>query len=540
MAIFDRRTMIQLSAGAGLAVALRARAARAANPSGTGFTHGVASGEPSQCSVLLWTRFIPEGAGDAHVEVEVSQSSDFGQLTGRGAAITGPWRDHTVKISVDGLTPGRRYYYRFVAPGGVRSPVGQTTTLPEGPVARFGIAIFSCSDFVTGYANAFRHAAGREDIDLALHLGDYIYEMSKDFYATLFGSLIIPERWNALAPVGECRLLADYRARYALYRSDPDVQAIHARMPMIAQWDDHELGNDAWEGGSVLSRRERAGWADRKAAAAQAYREWLPVSETPWASYEIGSLATLLRTETRLGRSEQVSTSSLAKDKATLTEFRDKVWLDPARTMLGSEQEAWLAREVRRSTHQGTQWQILCSGTPMGHTRMPPHAASWRWQGQAPHVRQWLEDAAAGASVGLPMSFDSWGGYPAARARLLRTALDAKANLLVLSGDTHHAWEFELREGGQRAAAEFAGPSASSPGLEYFLRTDAEKARAFVAANEELAWCDMTRRGYMALTLTPDSAVNDWILTDRTQTRNLDFVSSRQSRIVPQNFRRPT
>ena len=526
--------MIQLSAGAGLALALRARAVRAAGPSGAGFTHGIASGEPSQRSVLLWTRFIPDDAGDVHVGVELSESSDFGQLAGSGAAITGPWRDHTVKITVDGLAPGRRYFYRFVAPGGGRSLVGRTTTLPEGPVARFGIAIFSCSDFVTGFANAFRHAAEREDIDLAVHLGDYIYEMSKDFYTTLFGSLVIPGRWSVLAPVGECRLLADYRTRYALYRTDPDVQAIHARMPMIAQWDDHELGNDAWEGGSVLSQRERAGWADRKAAAAQAYREWLPVSETPWESYEIGSLATLLRTETRLGRSEQVLTSSLPMDEATLSGFRDTVWLDPARTMLGSEQEAWVGREIRRSTRQGTRWQILCSGTPMGRTRMPPDAAAWRWEGQAPHVRQWLEDAAAGASVGLPMSFDSWGGYPAARARLLRTALDAKANLLVLSGDTHHAWEFELREGGLRAGVEFAGPSVSSPGLEYFLRTDPEKARAFVAANDELAWCDMTRRGYMALTLTPESAVNDWILTGRTRTRNLDLASARRTRVEPQ------
>jgi alkaline phosphatase D len=530
--------MIQLSVGAGCALALRARGAIAASPAASGFTHGVASGEPSQDSVLLWARFLPQDGGDAHVGVELSESSDFARLAGDGAAITGAWRDHTIKITVDGLAPGRRYYYRFIAPDGRLSSTGRTTTLSDGYVERFGIAVFSCSDFVTGYANAFRHAAQRDDIDLAIHLGDYIYEMSKEFYATLFGSLVLPERWSALAPDNECRVLADYRARYATYRSDPDVQAIHARMPMIAQWDDHELGNDSWEGGSVLTRHERAGWADRKAAAAQAYREWLPVSDAPWGTYQIGTLATLVRTDTRLNRSEQVSTGALARDEATLSAFRDNVWLDPALTMLGSEQEAWLAREVGRSTGQGTQWQVLCSGTPMGRTLFPQDAAGWSWPGQAPHVRRWLEDAAARASFGLPMSFDSWGGYPAARARLLRSALKEKANLLVLSGDTHHAWEFELRQDGQPAGVEFAGPSVSSPGLEFFLRTDPDKARAFVAANEELLWCDMTRRGYMALMLTPERAVNDWIFNDSARMRNRDFSSGRQTSVAPRTDRR--
>jgi alkaline phosphatase D len=535
MAIIDRRTMLQLSAAAGCSYfVLRAGNAFAASQAALGFTHAVASGEPSQNSVLLWTRFVPPDGGAVHLAVELSESNDFVRRAGSGAAITGPWRDHTLKITINGLKPGQRYFYRFIGPDGTVSPVGRTTTLPEGSVERFGIAVFSCSDFVTGYFNAFRHAAGRDDIDLAVHLGDYIYEMSKAFYTTLFGSLVLPERWSALAPENECRTLADYRARYATYRSDPDVQSIHARMPMIAQWDDHELGNDSWEGGSVLTQRERAGWAERKAAAAQAYREWLPVSEAPWATYQIGKLATLFRTESRLlGRTEQVSTSALAKDAAALSAFRDKVWLDPALTMLGSEQEAWLAEEIRRSTKQGTQWQILCSGTPMGRTLMPREAAGWSWSGQPAHVRRWLEDAAAGASVGLPMSYDSWGGYPAARARLLHAALEAKANLLVLSGDTHHAWEFELRQDGQPAGVEFAGPSVSSPGLEFFLRTDPAKARAFVAANEELLWCDMTRRGYMSLMLTPDRASNDWILTDSARTRNLDFLSRRRASVVP-------
>ena len=532
MAIFDRRTMMQLSAGAGSFLALSSAGLMAAVPVARGFTHGVASGEPSQNSVLLWTRYRPGDDSDTRIEVEVSESSDFDRIVRTAAAKSGAWRDHTVKITVDGLQPGRRYHYRFVAPDGTRSKPGRTTTLPEGNVDQFSIAIFSCSDYVTGYGNAFRHAAQRDDIDLAVHLGDYIYEMSKTFYASLFGSLVLPDRWSALVPENDLRTLADYRARYALYRSDPDVQALHARMPMIAQWDDHELGNDSWEGGSVLSKRERTGWADRKAAAAQAYREWLPVSEEPWGTYRIGSLASLFRTETRLGRTEQVSAGAVPKNKSALADFRDKVWLDPALTMLGSEQEAWIAREMRRSVEAGVQWQIFCSGTPMGQTRMPPDAATWSWPGQAPHVRQWLADAAAGASAGLPMSYDSWGGYPAARARLLRAAQEVGADLIVISGDTHHAWHYELKEDGKHAGIEFAGPSVSSPGLEFFLRTDAVKARSFVDANDELRWCDLTRRGYMALRLTPQRAVNDWVMAANTRTRNLDLSSARQATVI--------
>jgi alkaline phosphatase D len=140
----------------------------------TGFTHNVASGEPGLDSVLLWTRYVPASGGPAKVRVEISESRDFAKVVGGGQMVTGPWRDHTVKITVDGLAPGKWHWFRFIAPDGSISPMGRTKTLPVGKAARFNIAIFSCSNLGYGEFNAYGHAAMRDDVDLVLHMGDYI------------------------------------------------------------------------------------------------------------------------------------------------------------------------------------------------------------------------------------------------------------------------------------------------------------------------------------------------------------------------------
>lgn len=485
-----------------------------------GFTHGVASGEPGQESMLLWTRYLPAGGGEARLEVEVSETADFAKSL-VGQTVTGPWRDHTVKITVAGLKPGMRYFYRFVAPDGSYSPVGKTRTLPRGKTASYKIGIFSCSNLAFGFFNAYAHAARRGDLDLTVHLGDYIYE---------YGAGVYPAKAAAIEarlpqPLAECVALADYRMRYASYRSDPDLQALHAAAPMLVQTDDHEYANDAWEGGAQNHRPTQGDWATRKAAATQAWHEWMPVSEAPWKTYPIGDLATFFRTESRaLARTRPPETAELFKaanpDKA-LAEFRDGAWRDPAATMLGSEQEAWLAAALRASVRSGARWQVVGFGTIMGETKSPQGSTGWLKSDAPGYARGRVEAGERMARAGLPFNMDNWGGYPAARARFLSSAQSAGANLVVVCGDSHNGWAFDLAQDGKPAGVEFAGHAVSSAGFEATFAADPKvTAAALVTANPELKWCDTARRGYMALTLTPDRVSNDWVFVDTVAASN--------------------
>ncbi|MFT3978670.1 MAG: alkaline phosphatase D family protein [Sphingomonas bacterium] len=484
-----------------------------------GFTHSVASGEPGPDEMLLWTRYVPASGDSAELRVEVSDTPDFARVAAAGAQITGPWRDWTAKITVTGLKPGRAYHYRFVAPDGSFSPTGVTKTLPDDGARSFRAAIFSCSNMPFGWFNAYGHAAARNDFDLWVHLGDYFYEYPAGHYPaaseTVAGRL--PEPASALVH------LADYRLRYASYRADPDLQALHAKLPMLAQWDDHESANDSWEGGAQNHDPSTEGdWNDRRAAAIQAYREWMPVSDEPWKAYGIGTLATLFRTETRLlARSRQREIASLFKAPdpvRALTDFRDHAWQDPAVTMMGSQQEAWLAHAMRASVKAGQRWQVVGFGTVMGRQVMPADAESWQMRGAAGQGR--VAAGIAAARLGLPSNYDSWGGYPAARRRFLESARAAEANLIVISGDSHNAWAFDLAQEKAAVGVEFAGHSVTSPGYESAFAADpAMIARSLVAANPELKWCDTSRRGYMAMTITPDRVSNDWLFVDSNRTR---------------------
>jgi len=258
----DRRTLM-LTGTFGLgAYAVPGFAQSAGGAAATGFTHSVESGEPASDSMLLWTRYVPADGRPVHLDVELSTSPDFAGKVAGGSAITGPWRDWTAKVTVDGLRPGTTYHYRFVAPDGTRSPAGRTRTLPEGDQARsFRAAIFSCSNMPFGWFNAYGHAAARDDLDLAVHLGDYFYEYHSGGYPP------VQDQVRPTAPDNELVHLADYRIRYASYRSDPDLQALHARVPWIVQWDDHESANDSWEGGAQNHQADEGDWTLRKLAA---------------------------------------------------------------------------------------------------------------------------------------------------------------------------------------------------------------------------------------------------------------------------------
>ncbi|MGS1079109.1 alkaline phosphatase D family protein [Pseudoxanthomonas beigongshangi] len=498
--------------------------------SARGFTHNVASGEPGTDSMLLWTRYVPAGGVDeVRLDVEVALDADFTRVVSGGSLRTAAHRDWTAKLTVDGLRPGTTYWYRFIAPDGARSPVGRTRTLPEGPVARFGLGLFSCSNLPMGWFNAYAHAAARDDLDLWLHVGDYIYEYGIASYKEpdrIAGRDVMPAHDHEMIS------LADYRLRFACYRADPDLQKLHQMAPMIALWDDHEITNDSWEGGAQNHQASEGDWNTRRAAAMQAYREWLPVSEEPWKSYPIGSLATLYRTESRVlartrpAAAELAAAHQAADPDAALRHFRDGAWRDPTATMLGSAQESWLAHEFRRNSAAST-WQLVGMGTIIGRTLMPEQMPGWVRPEAGERVADKFRRDVRASRLGVPMWMDRWDGYPAARSRLLHAAQQADADLVMLAGDSHNAWAYSLAEDGRAAGVEFAGHSVTSNGMEGSVAADpADVARAFVATNPELAWADTSRRGYMMIDITPQRVTGEWVFMRTIKARSLELAGT--------------
>ncbi len=517
---------------AGASAALASTPAIARN-FGSGFSHAVASGEPSANSVLLWTRFVAEA--ETTLKWQVSESDNFSSPLSEGQVKASPDRDWCAKAIATGLAPDRWYFFRFVAPDGSASPVGRTRTLPQGPTAKFKLAVFSCSNFGFGWFNAYAHAAEANDCDLAVHLGDYIYEYGRDTYPG-------PAEANPgrlLNPDTEIVALADYRLRYATYRADPDLQRLHQVLPMISVWDDHESTNDSWKDGAQNHQPETEGdWQVRKAVAKRVYREWMPVSDEAYATYEVGDLATLFRLDTRLeGRDEQLDLGKVLEGKdnpqaaiEALVRFKNGDWADPERNLLGEAQEQWLAEGLAASKAGGTVWQVLVQQVLMGNLRTPSSIADGLGDDLPDWIRRRLIAASLASQVGLPANMDAWDGYPAARARAFEGALDADANLLVLAGDTHNGWAFELDHDGTKAGVEFGVPGVTSPGLERSLRTvpPADFAAAAVSANEQLKWADTSQRGYMTVELTPSRATTEFRFLESIRRRSTQLASTKR------------
>ncbi|RVT90898.1 alkaline phosphatase D family protein [Sphingomonas crocodyli] len=525
-ALWDRRTLLQAAALAP-ALSLFAPTRLGAAPA-TGFTHSVASGDPSRDGVTLWTRFVTADGAEARLKVEVAEDEGFRRIAARGTATASPINDHCAHARPSGLRPGRWYHYRFIAPDGSISPIGRTRTLPAGSIDAFRIGVFSCANATSGWFNAYAHAAARDDLDLIVHLGDYIYESPtdrSDAIAELATS-------RAIMPTGEAISLADYRLRYASYRADPALQELHRRFPMIVMWDDHETANNSWTEGAKNHGPEDGNWDVRKAAGVRAFREWLPMGDADYASYQIGDLATLFRLETRLiARTKQLELSDILRaggdPRVAAEAFRKGPLADPARTMMGAKQEKWLTDAIARSTRDGTRWQILAQQTVMAPILLPKVTSSW----YAPTVRPGpnaeaeLRFAAMLTQMGIAEGMDRWDGYPAARDRLLGAAAHARANLVVLSGDSHNAWASDLIHDGAPVGVEFAGHSVSSLGIDKRFGGDPQTIAAdFIATNPKLKWCDTSRRGYMVTNLTRNAASNEWLFLPSLTTRSTEIL----------------
>ncbi|MEZ5692576.1 MAG: alkaline phosphatase D family protein [Altererythrobacter sp.] len=525
----SRRSLFQLGivGGALAAAPLAAQSAK-------GFTHGVASGEPGPSGALLWTRYV--GGQETDLQWEVARDDGFGQVVAAGTVAASPDRDWCAKAVVTGLEPDSWYYYRFIAPDGAMSCTGSTRTLPVGKVETFRMAVVGCSNKAFGWFNAYAHIAEQGDFDVVLHTGDYFYEYPIGTYPSPEQALA----GRAIAPDHETIALADYRERFASYRSDPDLQRLHQLYPMIHVSDDHETANDSYALGAENHDPATEGsWDVRKRAAQQARSEWLPVSDEPWAAYEIGDLATLFRLETRLtARTKPFDLGDIAKrgggdpakTLAALEAFRDGEWRDPSRTLMGEAQEGWLADGLKTSRRSGKTWQVLLQQVIMASLRSSPGLAEGMTDAVPDYLRKRITAGALNGKVGLPFNMDAWDGYPAARERLLRSAQEADANLVVLAGDSHNAWASELDNAGVAAGIEFAGHSVCSPGFEGYLSwvPPESLAQQSVETNPQLKWAETAHRGYMAVELTPAHATSEYRFLETIRSRTTRLASAKR------------
>lgn len=501
------------------------RAAWAQSLSSGAFTHGIASGDPLPDGFIIWTRFTGE-----RLAWEVAEDEAFARVVQRGEARASFANDFCVKADVRGLQPGRPYFYRFLSASGP-SLTGRTLTAPATGGERLKVALFSCANFPFGYFHAYGHAAARDDIDLVLHAGDYIYEIQRGSYPSAADT--VPGR--IIDPVRETVSLSDYYQRYATYHTDQSLLELRRLKPMSAVWDDHELVNDTWRNGARDHQTPTEGlFTDRMAAASKAYFDWMPLRRPNAASVQLyrsldwGDLARIILLDTRLiGRDLQLDyrttlAPQLAQggaDAAALAaEFRRSVLDDPNRTMLGNAQEQWFAQTLAESKRRGQTWQVITQQVVMGEQIAPAGMTRLLPPNISPGSRTWFAAGEQMSALGLPWNLDSWNGYPAARARFLAACEQHANNAVVLGGDSHNCWVNNLAAaGGNRLAAlEFAGGSVTSPGFERSLSNAApgERETLMRSSNEHMAFCDLTSRGYATLSFTREACAAEWLAFD--------------------------
>ena len=521
----DRRGALTLLGGGGALLA--AGVPQAAEAATATFAHGVASGDPAHDGAVLWTRATAEG-GDVPLEWHVATAADARPLRS-GRVVARAVADHTAKLVVDRLQPDRDYHYWFTTKDGTRSPTGRFRTLPVGATDRVVLAVVSCQLYPGGYFNAYADMARLPRLDAVVHLGDYIYEYGADGYGADIGRALgrLPD------PPHEIVTLADYRRRHAQAKADPDLQAAHARAAFICVWDDHETANDSWIGGAENHDPATEGaWSARKAAAMQAYFEWMPIRDPkrgqPWEainrSFEFGDLATLAMVETRLlARSKQVAPKGAAptpEDYAPMMAERARA----DRELLGPAQQQWLEGVIAASVRARKPWQVLGNQVVMARVAGPDLERAYGKDGYAARLaklpamwRDRLSGAAASYRAGLPFNFDSWDGYPAARERLYASFARAGSHPIVLSGDSHAAWANDLYDaGGRLAASEFGCTAVTSPSYGSLLPG---LGQVIADQNREVVYCDQDGKGYTLLTLTPQAATADFVVVSTVKAR---------------------
>ncbi|EGQ7676133.1 alkaline phosphatase D family protein [Vibrio parahaemolyticus] len=495
------------------------------------FEHGVASGDPTQTQVIIWTR-VTTAASYVDVSWQVASDMEFSNVVQSGVFTTDTGRDFTVKVDVQNLNANSQYYYRFMV-GEMMSEVGQTQTLPEDGVEKASMAVVSCANYPAGYFHVYREILNQHEqspFDVVLHLGDYIYEYGAGGYASEDAAALGREPSKGT----ECITLDDYRKRYAQYRQDADLQALHAKLPMIAVWDDHELANDTWKNGAENHQDDEGSFIDRRAAAAAAWTEWLPVRENTFSNmliyrqFSFGSLVNLMMLDTRLvGRDKPLDYFSLSAPTMEAIGGLVVQSRSADRELLGTEQLAWLMNEF--NTHDA-KWNVLGQQVLMSRMELPSSVMTAMFQlftsteekkteallAVNTAITGYLADPSADP-ISLPYNLDAWDGYYVEREKVYQLAKASSGNFVCLAGDTHNAWASELKDvSNNPIGVEFATSSVSSPGLEEYLALDpvaiAQMEYTLPHLVSELQWADIKQRGFMRVTFTADAAQSTWYL----------------------------
>ncbi|EHZ2490791.1 alkaline phosphatase D family protein [Vibrio parahaemolyticus] len=512
------------------------------------FEHGVASGDPTQTQVIIWTR-VTTTASYVDVSWQVASDMEFSNVVQSGVFTTDTGRDFMVKVDVQNLNANSQYYYRFMV-GEMMSEVGQTQTLPEDGVEKASMAVVSCANYPAGYFHVYREILNQHEqspFDVVLHLGDYIYEYGAGGYASEDAAALGREPSKGT----ECITLDDYRKRYAQYRQDADLQALHAKLPMIAVWDDHELANDTWKNGAENHQDDEGSFIDRRAAAAAAWTEWLPVRENTFSNmliyrqFSFGNLVNLMMLDTRLvGRDKPLDYFSL--NAPTMEAIGGLVAQSRSadRELLGTEQLAWLMNEF--NTHDA-KWNVLGQQVLMSRMELPSSVMTAMFQlftsteekkteallAVNTAITGYLADPSADP-ISLPYNLDAWDGYYVEREKVYQLAKASSGNFVCLAGDTHNAWASELKDvSNNPIGVEFATSSVSSPGLEEYLALDpvaiAQMEYTLPHLVSELQWADIKQRGFMRVTFTADAAQSTWYLVSTIKDKKYQVTTKSAS-----------
>ncbi len=528
------------------------------------FLHGVASGDPLQTQVIIWTRVTPtDSSARLEVQWEVAKDVDFKHITATGKVLTTAAQDFTVKVDVTGLAAGQVYFYRFKS-ASTYSTTGQTKTLAT-QVQSVQFAVCSCSNYPAGYFHVYKEIA-KQDVDVVIHLGDYIYEYGMGGYAT--EEAVAMGRTLSDDNNAEIIRLDDYRKRYALYRLDPDLQAAHQRHPFIVIWDDHELANDTWEKGAENHQSDTEGdFLERKLAALAAYFEWMPIRPIDdqhikiYRQFDFGTLVQLTMLDTRIiARNVQLDYANyMTATGLDIAKFQADL-INPARTLMGVEQRNWLLQKLQQST---ATWNVLGQQILMSKMFVPaellmslaeitagnpsPETLSKittqitellkikaRMDAGDPTV---TPEEKARLAVTAPYNLDAWDGYFAEREILYGTLAQLKKKVVVLAGDTHNAWASDLSsKDGVLVGVELATSSVSSPGLEKYLSIPMQQLQAFEFAFtsliEELNYCNLNQRGYLKVRFTAEQVQADWIFVDSIKHKEYIVDETRSHQVI--------
>jgi alkaline phosphatase D len=501
----DRRRLLQLAAAGAAVLCLPRSAHTQPRFAGNPFALGVASGAPTHESVVLWTRLVALGLfqslGNEPISVrwELAHDEQFSRIVQSGQAQARHQLAHSVHVEVSGLEPNRWYHYRFMA-GDAVSATGRTRTFPapDALVQRLRLAYASCQRWEHGYFSAYRHMR-EENVDAVLFLGDYIYE-----YPIASNPVRIPSGGWTLT-------LDDYRQRFALYKGDADLQAMHATCPWLVAWDDHEVQNDYAGSAPGDSGPTVTDFANRRAAAYQAFYEHMPIRASTlaqglaglaagaemrlYSQQRFGRLANILLLDDRQYRDPQICTRDRKPGSSLVDPALCPPWNDVARTLLGAAQERWLDDELART---GPGWNIVGQQTLFGRrdARFGPGELLWN---------------------------DGWDGYPAARGRFTRALQRHKvANAVMLGGDVHENWVGHLK-------ADYQRPESESLGVEFCGTSITsrsggnQKMAERLAENPHFIFADSQRKGYGIAEFTPGQLT--------TTLRVVDDVTRRDTQI---------